>query len=313
MNALLATWERLEEAGRARGGADLAGLTTYKMGGPARWLVEPADEEGLLAAGSRAAQEDMQVLALGKGSNLVISDRGYDGMVVRLGTEFAWVEAAGSGEVSAGGGATLPIVARTAGRAGWGGLEFFVGVPGSVGGAVRMNAGCHGKETVDVLLSARVVDLASATASDRAAQSLGLAYRHSDLGPAEIVTAARFAVSATAPETSEAEMRAITRWRKENQPGGALNAGSVFRNPPGDAAGRLIDRLGLKGFRVGGASVSEKHANFFVAEKDASAQDVYDLVWAVRRMVGERVGIWLEPEIRFAGSFRPSPDEETAP
>jgi UDP-N-acetylmuramate dehydrogenase len=132
---------------------------------------------------------------------------------------------------------------------------------------------------------------------------MDLRYRHSNLTDDSVVVAARFRTTASSEGEGEQVLREITRWRKEHQPGGTLNAGSVFKNPPTVAAGRLIDELGLKGFAVGGASVSERHANFFVAGPDATAQDVYDLVVAVQQRVAAATGIWLEPEIRFAGTF----------
>ncbi len=173
-----------------------------------------------------------------------------------------------------------------------------------------MNAGCHGSETAEWLIEATVISLRGGAASARSPEDLELSYRHSNLASDEVVAGAVFRSSEATRQAAEAEIRRITAWRKENQPGGTFNAGSVFKNPTGDFAGRLIDSLDLKGFRVGGASVSERHANFFVAEPEASAQDVFNLVWAVRRVVGERAGIWLEPEIMFAGDFEASPDKE---
>jgi UDP-N-acetylmuramate dehydrogenase len=195
----------------------------------------------------------------------------------------------------------LPVLARRAAAAGRGGLEFFVGIPGSVGGAVRMNAGGHGRETAEVLLRARLVDLAGGGDEvERPASDLALGYRCSAVGPSQIVTGADFAVRDASPADCEAAVAEIVRWRREHQPGGA-NAGSVFRNPPGDAAGRIIDALGLKGFRVGGAVVSPKHANFFQADPGATADDVYRLVHAVRGRVREATGLDLEPELRMVG------------
>jgi UDP-N-acetylmuramate dehydrogenase len=303
--------DTLVAAGRARPNAELAPLTTYKLGGPARWLVEAASEEDVVTAARAATAVGVDLLVLGRGSNLVIADSGFNGLVIRLVGGLTTVELEPSGDVRAGAGASLPVVARHAARWGRGGLEFFVGVPGSVGGAVRMNAGCHGRETVDVLLDARVVDVKAGTVEDRPAESLGLGYRNSALGPTDVVIGARFKTEAGTAEAAEAEMRQVTRWRRLHQPGGTLNAGSVFANPPGDTAGRIIDHLGLKGFRVGGAAVSTKHANFFVAGAGATAQDVHDLVWAVRRRVGDATGVWLRPEIRFAGEFASSTDDPT--
>jgi len=260
----------------------LAPLTTYRLGGPAAWFLEASREEELVAVRD-AVPPGTPVLVLGRGSNVVISDEGFPGLVVRLVGELAAIHAEADGIVAAGGGVALPRLARFAAERGRGGLEFYVGIPGSVGGAVRMNAGGHGRDTGEVLRSARIVDLDSGVAVTRDAAQLGLAYRHSRLGDREVVVSARFVTSPVAPEVAEARLREITRWRREHQPGGRLNAGSVFKNPPGEAAGRLIDAAGLKGFRRGAVTVSEVHANFFVAEEGATAQDVWDLVREVRR------------------------------
>lgn len=296
-------WEALEEAGVARPGVALGDLTTYKLGGPARWLVEVEDERTLSLLAEALAADPQPVLVVGRGSNLVVSDEGFPGVAVQLGSAFNRVEVLEDGTVRAGAATPLPMLARRAVREGRGGLEFFVGIPGSVGGAVRMNAGCYGSDTGEWLISARVADLTTGMAEDRAAATLGLGYRHSELEDRHLVLEASFRSKSVDPEEAAALMREVTAWRRESQPGGTLNAGSVFKNPPGDAAGRLIDALGLKGFRVGGASVSTKHANFFVAGEGASAQDVYDLVRAVQQRVWEEAGVRLEPEIRFAGRF----------
>ncbi len=177
-----------------------------------------------------------------------------------------------------------------------------MGIPGSVGGAVRMNAGGHGRETAEVLVDADVVDLTRPAAAPerRPAAGLGFGYRRSGLSPTEIVTGATFRVGEGSVAAGEAELAEVVRWRREHQPGGS-NAGSVFANPPGDSAGRLIDSLGLKGLRVGGAVVSDKHANFFQAEGGATADDVRALVAEVRRRVFAATGIALEPELRMIG------------
>ena len=287
---------------------ELGSLTTYKFGGPARYLSEVESEAELQELGS--VLDDEPILVIGRGSNLVISDRGFDGVVVRLGPGLAQIDVADDGRVTAGGSAALPQLARRSAKAGRGGLEWCVGVPGSVGGAVRMNAGCHGSETAQWLVEARVISLRGGEATARTSRDLELSYRHSNLRSDEVVSSAVFDTVERTSQAAEAEIRRITAWRKERQPGGTFNAGSVFKNPPGDSAGRIIDSLGLKGFQVGGASVSERHANFFVAEPQASAQDVFNLVWAVRRTVGEKADVWLEPEIMFAGEFELSPDEE---
>ncbi len=295
-------WDELEEIGLIRRGVPIRDLTSYKLGGPARYFSEPATRaelERVLAIRNRFA---VPVLVVGRGSNLVVSDRGFDGLVIRLAGEFSHVRIEGD-LVIAGAAVSLPVLARTVTRAGWGGLEFYVGIPGSVGGAVVMNAGCFGTETCDVLDTAEIVQLASGAISTAGPARLAMGYRTTAVTSDELVLSARLRLVPTSREAAEDKMREITRWRKDHQPGGTLNAGSVFKNPPGDAAGRIIDTMGLKGFGTGRVRVSERHANFFVAESGATAQEVWDLVQAVRRRVFEHTGIRLEPEIRFAGDF----------
>jgi len=242
-----------------------------------------------------------------------VADEGFAGVAVLLDGPLAELEivpepagGGGGAAVVAGGGVKLPVLARQAAAAGLGGVEFFAGIPGSVGGAVRMNAGGHGRETVEVLRRARVVDLgAGGDVEERPVESLDLGYRRSNLGPAQVVVRAEFAVAARPAEDCKAEIDEVVRWRRANQPGGN-NAGSVFTNPPGDSAGRLIDACGLKGFRVGTAWVSERHANFFQVEPDGRgrAADVVALILEVQRRVADATGVTLVPELRrvaFAG------------
>jgi len=290
----------------------LAPLTSYKIGGRASWFVEVGDDDHLDDV-LRSLPAGVEMLVLGRGSNLLVADSGFPGLVVRLGGVFLDVTVDLDGTVVAGGATPLPRVARTGAEAGRCGLEFFAGIPGTVGGAVRMNAGGHGSDTAECLISAAVIDRTTGTRSVRTAVELSLSYRHSNLGPDDLVTSARFSTSPCTRTDAEARIREITRWRKQHQPGGTFNAGSVFKNPPGDAAGRLIDAAGLKGFRCGGVAVSEMHANFFVADEDAVAQDVWDLVWAVRTRVFESAGVWLEPEIRFAGLFEERDEDPMGP
>lgn len=290
----------LERKGIVRRDVPLGPLTTYKSGGPARYLAEVEDPESLeLLIGSGLATED-PILVLGRGSNLVVADSGFPGLVIRLGKGFAGVDIDGT-RVTAGAAVALPRLARTAVEAGLTGLAFFVGIPGSVGGAVRQNAGCFGTETRDRLVAADIVDLASGAARSASPRDLELSYRHSNIGPRALVVSATFRSEMGDPEAGRAEIRHITRWRRDHQPGGTLNAGSVFKNPPDITAGELIDRLGLKGTRVGDVSVSEKHANFFVAGPEATSADIVALVEEVKNRVFELSGTMLEPEIQFVG------------
>jgi UDP-N-acetylmuramate dehydrogenase len=282
----------------------VAELTTYRLGGPAAIVVR-IDEQAQLASVARAvADHRPPVLVVGRGSNLLVADAGFAGVAVVLGGEFEQLTVdPDTASVDAGAAVPLPVVARRAAAAGIGGLEFFVGIPGSVGGAVRMNAGGHGAETADVLDRAWVVALdgrGGAVPEVRTAPELALGYRSSTIGPADVVTRAIVLGVADTPDACADRLDEIVRWRREHQPGGA-NAGSVFRNPPGDAAGRLIDVAGCKGLRVGGAFVSPKHANFFQADPDATADDVHRLVAEVRRQVADRTGVWLEPELQMVG------------
>jgi UDP-N-acetylmuramate dehydrogenase len=275
-------------------------LTTYKLGGPAAWYAEVADQPSLERLLEEWRPTGLPLLMLGRGSNLVVHEDGVEALVVRLGRGFAQVEMEPDA-VRAGGAVRLPQLARAAVSAGRLGLEFYVGIPGSVGGAVRQNAGGHGRETRDVLIDATVLDGRQGIVDARTAADLELGYRHSSLASHEVVLGARFAFEPGDPAVGEAHMREVTRWRREHQPGGTLNAGSVFKNPAGDSAGRIIDALGLKGLRVGGVAVSEKHANFFVADADATASDLHRLVAEVRARVRDATGVDLEPEIQFEG------------
>jgi UDP-N-acetylmuramate dehydrogenase len=287
-------------------------LTTYGLGGPAAVLVRAGDEHDL-AAVARALPSGVPFLCVGRGSNLLVADEGFAGVAILLDGPLAELEIPEPGGtqqpcIRAGGGVKLPVLARQAAAAGWGGVEFFAGIPGSVGGAVRMNAGGHGKETVEVLQRAWIVDLGAggdAAVEERPVAALDLTYRHSNLGPSHVVVRAEFAVTARTAEECKAEIDEVVRWRRANQPGGN-NAGSVFTNPPGYSAGRLIDACGLKGFRVGTAWVSERHANFFQADPDGQgrAADVVELVLEIQRRVEVETGVHLVPELRrvaFAG------------
>jgi len=284
--------------------AKVADLTTYRLGGPVRALVRAADEDALTAVARVVACEDVAVLVVGRGSNLLVSDGGFEGIAVLLTGIFERLDVDPSeARVRAGGAVPLPVVARRAAGAGLGGLEFLVGIPGSVGGAVRMNAGGHGRETSEVLRRAWVHDLGAGPdrgSEEREAAALDLGYRRSNLGPRHVVTGAELVAVPDDPSACEARVAEIVRWRREHQPGGA-NAGSVFRNPPGDSAGRLIDATGLKGLQVGGVVVSPKHANFFQAEPGASADDVRRLVDEVRSRVAAATGVVLETELRMIG------------
>ncbi|HXQ58936.1 MAG TPA: UDP-N-acetylmuramate dehydrogenase [Acidimicrobiales bacterium] len=285
---------------RAVRDAPLGARTTYRVGGTAAVLVE-VDAEGDLAAvhdalGSGGAPP---LLVLGNGSNLLVADAGFPGLVIVLGPGLAAIEMEGT-TVRAGGAAMLPLVARRSAAAGLTGLEWAVGVPGTVGGALKMNAGGHGSDTAAVLVRQRVFDVVTGHAAVDGADRLALGYRHSSLGAGEVVVWAEFALAAGDAAQAQAAVAEIVRWRRAHQPGGS-NAGSVFTNPPGDAAGRLVEAAGLKGLRLGSARVSEKHANFIQADDGGSADDVRRLIEHVRRVVLDATGVALVPEVRFVG------------
>jgi UDP-N-acetylmuramate dehydrogenase len=278
----------------------LGPLTTYKSGGPARYLMEAdrlEDLEELAASGVSAA---LRVLVIGRGSNLVVADSGFPGLVIHLGPGFGAIDIDGS-VVAAGSSAPLAQVARASVNAGLTGLEFFVGVPGSVGGAVRQNAGCFGVETRDRLIEATIFDLIDGGIATRTPVQLEMSYRRSNIGASQVVVGATFQAEPGDVSAGLQELRRITRWRRDNQPGGTFNAGSVFKNPPGTTAGEIIDSLGLKGTRVGDVAVSARHANFFVAGPDATSSDIRRLVMVVKDRVLEETGTILEPEIQFVG------------
>lgn len=279
----------------------LGPLTTYRVGGPAALFFEVATEADLELAhrALRAAGGPVPVLVLGKGSNLLVADAGLPGLVLAPGRELAAVTVQRT-VVRAGAAAGMPVVARRSAAAGLRGMEWAVGVPGSVGGAVRMNAGGHGSDTAAVLHRCRLFDLSTGAASEAAPGGLALGYRRSGLGPQHVVVWAEFTLRPGDRRAAEAEIAAVVRWRRVHQPGGS-NAGSVFTNPPGDAAGRLVEAAGLKGVRMGTARVSAKHANFIQADDGGSADDVRRLIEHVQKTVAARVGVELVPEVRLVG------------
>ena len=285
---------------RLERGVPIGPLTTYRVGGDAAYFVRAESEADLRDAAEFVHAEGLPVLVVGKGSNLLVSDQGFPGLAVLLGDGFAQIEITMGALVKAGGAVALPVLARQTAAASLTGLEWAVGVPGSVGGAVRMNAGGHGSDVSRVLTWCRVADLAEGRVEQLDRADLQFSYRHSSIRPSQVVVWAEFALRPGDKAESERQIAEIVRWRRENQPGGQ-NAGSVFTNPPGDSAGRLIDAAGLKGLRVGSAHVSPKHANFIQADEGGSADDVWALVKEVQRRVEEATGVRLEPELRAIG------------
>jgi len=298
--------ESLLGAAAARN-APLGTRTTYRVGGPAAMVIEVGDDRqlGAVTACLGSASEGVPILVLGNGSNLLVADRGFAGIVVTLGAGFGAVDVHvesddGRALVRAGAAVSLPVLARQSVAAGLRGMEWSVGVPGSVGGAVRMNAGGHGAETRDVLRWARWVDLVSGETTCGDAERLGLGYRCSVLGPSDLVVEAAFGLEVGDADAGRRVLAEVVRWRREHQPGGS-NAGSVFSNPPGSSAGALIDAAGLKGLRLGTAQVSPKHANFIQADQGGSADDVARLIRHVQAEVERATGTLLHPEVRLIG------------
>lgn len=290
----------------ARRDEPLGARTTYRVGGRAALWVEAQDEAALSAVHDAlvALSEPVSVLVVGKGSNLLVADAGFAGLALALGAGFDSAEVDGT-TVRAGGGRSLPVLARQTAGAGLRGLEWAVGVPGSVGGALRMNAGGHGSDMARVLAAFRVFDLRTGIGAWHPAAAFAGGYRRSSLGPADVGVAAEFALERGDAEAAKALVSEIVRWRRQHQPGGS-NAGSVFTNPEGAAAAELVERCGLKGRRLGTAQVSEKHANFIQADEGGSADDVRRLLDLVRHEVAEEVGVELVPELHMVG-FADSP------
>ena len=290
--------------------APLGSRTTYRVGGTAALGTEPPDEEALLDVARALVGLDVPVLVVGNGSNLLVADAGFAGLMLELGPGFEGLDVAGT-DVRAGGALALPTLARRTAAAGLTGLEWAVGVPGTVGGAVRMNAGGHGSDTVATLVAFRLVDLEAATVTDRPVERLAATYRHTSVTATEVVVEATHRLASGDPAVAKAAIDEIVRWRRANQPGGA-NAGSVFTNPAGDSAGRLIDACGLKGLRIGSAEVSPKHANFIQADKGGSADDVKRVLDRVRAEVADATGVTLSTEVQMVG-FALGPDMGAEP
>ncbi len=278
----------------------MGALTTYRVGGRAAAMVVVDDHETLSAVAAAVAGTGIPVMTLGRGSNMLVADRGFDGLVVHMAGDYAAINVVDETIVIAGAAAKLPVVARTTVGYGLTGFEWAVGVPGSIGGAVRMNAGGHGADMRDALLDADIVDFAAGERRIVPAEELQLSYRHSALRTDELVVGCRLSLSPGDERKGKAEMAEIVQWRRDNQPGGQ-NAGSVFTNPDGDSAGRLSDTAGGKGLRVGSAEVSEKHANFIQADEGGSAADVLHVMIEVRTLVEYAHGVVLQPETHLVG------------
>jgi UDP-N-acetylmuramate dehydrogenase len=285
--------------GKLTPNAPLAPLVWFKSGGTAEWLFEPRDEDDL--TGFLADLDDkIPVMALGLGSNLIVRDGGVQGVVVRLGKAFSRIERIDEVTLRCGGGASGILVSSTARDNGIAGLEFLRGIPGTVGGFVRMNGGAYGREVKDILGSARIV-LRSGKVEEWPLEKLGYTYRHSDVPAGAIVVGATFRGTPGKPDAIGAEMDAIARAREESQPLRSRTGGSTFKNPPGHKAWALIDAAGCRGLTHGGAQVSEKHCNFLLNLGSATSADIEALGEEVRRRVQAKTNIMLEWEIQRVG------------
>jgi len=285
--------------GRLTPDAPLAPLVWFKSGGKAEWLFEPKDEQDLVAF-LRELDRQVPVMALGLGSNLIVRDGGVPGVVVRLGKTFAKIDRVDQTTLRCGGGASGILVSSTARDAGVAGLEFLRGIPGTVGGFVRMNGGAYGREVSDILVSARLV-LRSGEVVEWPLDQLGYTYRHSEVPAGAVVIEAVFRGSPGDPEAIGAEMDAIARAREESQPLRSRTGGSTFKNPPGHKAWALVDAAGCRGLTMGNAQVSEKHCNFLLNLGSATSAEIEALGEEVRRRVEAKTHISLEWEIQRVG------------
>lgn len=285
--------------GRLREGVGLAEITWFRVGGPAEVLFTPADEADL-ASFLQNTPPEVPVTVIGVGSNLLVRDGGVRGVVIRLGRGFGAMEALEGARMRCGTAVPDMRLAQAAAKAGISGLAFYRGIPGSIGGALRMNAGAHGTETRDVLVEARAVDRAGCL-HVLGVDDLGYSYRHCSAPDDFIFTQATFEGTSGARVDIEAAMQEVADYREQHQPTKARTGGSTFKNPPGHSAWRLVDAAGCRGLRVGGAHVSQMHCNFLINDGDATADDIETLGETVRGRVRSTSGISLEWEIRRIG------------
>ena len=281
--------------GRLIANTPLSDITWFRVGGPAQVLYTPADEADL-ALFLKSIPADLPVFTIGLGSNLLVRDGGVPGIVIRLGKGFANVTAETGHRVRAGAAVPDVKVARAAAEAGISGLAFYRGIPGSIGGALRMNAGAHGRETKDCLISARAVDR-HGNIHELANADMGFTYRHCGVPDDWIFTEALYGGEPGDPEKIVEEMDEVAAYREANQPIRERTGGSTFKNPPGNSAWKLVDAAGMRGFRVGGAKVSEMHCNFLINDQGASGEDVERLGETVRARVQSTSGVTLQWEI----------------
>jgi UDP-N-acetylmuramate dehydrogenase len=285
--------------GRLAANASLSDITWFRVGGPAQILFRPADEADL-AYFLKHLPEDVPVTVIGLGSNLLVRDGGIPGVVIRLGRGFGDITVEEGNRLRAGSAAPDVKVSRAAADAGIAGLAFYRGIPGGVGGALRMNGGAHGRETCEVLVEARAVDRAG-NIHTLSVGDMNYSYRHCGAPSDYIFTEALFQGEAGERAEILSEMADIAEYREQAQPIKSRTGGSTFKNPPGNSAWKLIDAAGCRGFQIGGAKVSEKHCNFLINEGGATSADLEELGETVRSRVKDASGIELEWEIRRLG------------
>jgi UDP-N-acetylmuramate dehydrogenase len=291
-----------ELRGRLLANESLAPLTWFRVGGPAQVLFTPSDEDDLAYFLKNLPQE-LPVYVVGVGSNLIVRDGGMPGIVVRLSPR-GFGETAVQGDIVVAGAAALDRrVAETAAGANLAGLEFYFGIPGTIGGALRMNAGANGAETKDVLVEATGIDR-NGTVHTFSNADMKFVYRNSGVDPSIVFTSARFRGVAAAPDAIRARMEEVQRHRETAQPIREKTGGSTFKNPPGNSAWKLIDAAGCRGLRVGGAQVSQMHCNFLINTGNATGHDIETLGETVRNRVKETSGIELHWEIKRIGIER---------
>ncbi|MGH2696545.1 MAG: UDP-N-acetylmuramate dehydrogenase [Actinomycetota bacterium] len=286
---------------RAAVGFPLAPLTSFRLGGPAALYVEALSPEDLVAVARAVRDSGVPFVVIGKGSNVLVSDEGFPGVVLRLGRSFRWAARDGD-RLAAGAAMPLPALAGVALAHSLTGLEFGVAIPASLGGSIRMNAGAHGRSLDEVVERVEVFELESERTRDVSVPEAGFRYRGSELPERAVVVGATVHLRPGDPNDIRRLMDEAREWRRATQPLAEPNCGSVFKNPPGDHAARMIEAVGGKEMAVGGARVSEKHANFIVAGPGSTARDVHRLMLDLRDRVRDRFGVDLEPEVHVVGT-----------
>ena len=287
---------------RLRTSFPLGPLTTFRIGGPAALYLEAESDADLMAASLAVQATGVPWTVIGKGSNILVSDAGFDGLVIRLGRGYRWASRDGV-RLHAGGAMPLPALSGIALAHGLAGLEFGVAIPASLGGAVRMNAGAHGRSMEEVVEAVDIYSIAANARSTVPVGEAGFSYRRSAFPEGSIVVGASVLLRHGDRQDIRHGMDEARNWRRATQPLAEPNCGSVFKNPPGDHAARLVEAIEGKGLSVGNATVSAKHANFIVAKPGARAADVRDLIALLQQKIEDEFGISLEPEVQLVGDF----------